>query len=215
MKTAQAILVVVLAGTLAGCVVRAKQSANNTPPPPQPAAKTEPVAAQPQPLSIPQTQVELPPPQRVSAEATAAARPPDEAVEPAAAPVARSTTGTRRSTAATTTPHTETPAPTTPPAANPPAAAAPPETNPRIQEIVSPTEQKRLQDLAEARKKDARQLLDQAGTRKLNRRETGLKRSIESFLKLCDQAEGKGDMRQAADYADRALTLAKDLQSGR
>ena len=216
MKIAHIILAFVLAGLLAGCIVGAKQPvAKNIPPPPQPVAKPEPAAEQPPPLSIPQTQVYLPPPQPVSAEAMAAAQPPDEVAEPPAAPP-RGSGGTHRSTsnppAAAPKPES---APSTPPAANaaaPPAAA---ESNPRIQEIVPPTEQKRLQDLAEARKKESRQLLDQAASRRLTRRETGLKRSIESFLKLCDQAEATGDMRQAADYADRALTLAKDLQSGR
>ena len=217
MKTAQAILTFGLAVGLAGCLLRAKQpAANTTPPAPQPMAQPQPAAAaQPQPLSIPQTQIELPPPQPVSTEAIAAAQPPDEVTEPPAAPP-RGATGTHRGSGGppAAAPKPETPPPSPPPA-NPPTPAAAPEPNPRIQEIVPPTEQKRLQDLAEARKKESRQLLEQAGARRLNRREAGLKRSIESFLKLCDQAETKGDMRQAADYADRALTLAKDLQSGR
>ncbi|HKE22322.1 MAG TPA: hypothetical protein VKB88_08020 [Bryobacteraceae bacterium] len=214
MKAAQAILTFVMAGLLAGCVVGAKPSANNIPPPPQPAAKPEPAAAPPQPLSIPQTQIELPPPQPVSAEAAAAAQPPDEIAEPPAAPP-RGSPGTRRTTVSppSNAPKPETPTPVTPPPTNPPVPAA--DNNPRIQEIVPASETRRLQDLAEQRKKEIRQLLDQAATRRLNRREAGLRRTIESFLKLSDQAEANGDMRQAADYADKALSLAKDLQSGK
>ena len=212
MKTAQTILVFVLACLLAGCVLRGKQqTAANVPPPPQPAAKPEPPAPQ-VPLSIPQTQVTLPAPQPVSPEAEAAARPPDETVEPATAPP-HNAGGTRRAGPPPISPPKPETA-VTPPPATPPAAAPQPESNPRIQELVPPTEQKHLQDLAEARKKETRQLLDQAATRRLNRHEAGLKKTIESFLKLCDEAEGKGDMRQAAELADRALTFAKDLQNG-
>jgi hypothetical protein len=38
---------------------------------------------------------------------------------------------------------------------------------------------------------------------------------VESYLKLSDQAEFKGDMRQASEIAERAWVLMKDLQSGR
>jgi hypothetical protein len=217
MKTSHAILMLVLAASLAGCVLKGKQqTAKNTPPPPQPVAKPEPAPAAP--LSIPQTQIELPPPQPVNAEALAAAEPPGETVEaPSSAP--RNAGGTRRAAGPPpvapprTEPAAANAAPATPPAAAP--APAPPLETPRIQEIVPANEQKRLQDLAVARKKETRQLLDQASARRLNHRETGLKKTIESYLKLSDQAEGNGDMRQAADLADRALTLAKDLQSGR
>jgi hypothetical protein len=216
MKTPQAILLLVLAVALAGCVVRAKQqTAKNIPPPPPPVVKPEPAPA-PAPLSIPQTQIELPPPQPVNPDALAAAQPPGEPVEPPSA-TPRNATGTRRPQGPPpiTPPKNEASAPTAP-ATVPPSTPAPAAGNsPPIQEIVPVNEQRRLQDLAGARKREIRQLLEQASARHLNRRETGLKKTIESYLKLSDQAETKGDMRQAADLAERALTLAKDLQSGR
>jgi hypothetical protein len=100
------------------------------------------------------------------------------------------------------------------PAATPPAPVAPLENTPPIQEIVPVEEQKKLQEAADNRKREIRQILDQAATRRLNHRETGLKRTIESYLKLFDQAEGKGDLRQANEIAERAWALAKDLQGG-
>ena len=213
MRTLRTILVVLLAAMLAGCLVRAKQqTAKNIPPAPQPAVKPEPAAVPAAPLSIPQTQVELPPPQPVNPEALAAAQPPDETPEPPSAPP-RTPGGMRRPAGPPpiSAPKTE-PAATTPPAVPPTPPAEP---SPRIQEIVPPTEQRRLQDLADAHKRETRQLLDQAAARRLNRRETGIKKTIESYLKLSDQAETQGDMRQASDLAERALTLAKDLESGR
>lgn len=218
MKTARTILVLLLAFWLAGCVLRGKQgTAKNVPPPPQPVVKPQPPAPR-EPLSISQTQVELPPPQPVSQEALAAAQPPSEPAEPVVTLPARSG-GTGRRTPAgpppVTPPRTEPPAATTTP---PPATVTPPaapESSTRIQEIVSPTEQKRLQELADGRRRESRQLLDQAATHRPNRHETSVRKTIESFLKASEEAEAKGDMRQAADLADRALTLAKDLQSGR
>jgi hypothetical protein len=214
MRTARTILIVLLAAVLAGCVVGAKQrTAQNIPPPPQPAAKPEPPAPAPTPLSITQTQVELPPPQTPNPDALAAAQAPEDTTEPPSAP--HTTGGTRRGMAgpppispSRTEPAAAAPAVTTP-------STPPPEASPRIQEIIPPNEQKHLQELADTRNRETRQLLEQASARKLNHRETGIKKTIESYLKLADQAEAKGDMRQAADFADRALTLAKDLQSGR
>jgi hypothetical protein len=92
-----------------------------------------------------------------------------------------------------------------------------PETNPSppIQEILSDSEQKRLQEAADTRKREIKQLLEQANSRKLSRHETSVKKTVESYLKLSDQAELKGDMRQASEIAERAWVLMKDLQSGR
>lgn len=212
MKTARAILVLTLSFGLAGCVLRGKQAAKTVPPPPPPAPKQEPPAPR-APLSIPQTQVQLPPPQPIDPEALAAAQEPGEpAAEPPVTVPARTPASVRRPSGppAVSTPRSEPAAPATPP----PATAAPPE-NARIQEIVPPTEQKRLQELADARRRESRQLLEQAAGHRLTRHQAGVVKTIESFLKASEQAEAKGDTRQAADLADRALTLAKDLQSGR
>jgi hypothetical protein len=215
MKTARTILVLTLSFWLAGCVLRGnQQTAKNTPPPPLPAAKPEPAPVR-APLSIPQTQVELPPPQPIDPEALEAAQPPGEPAEPVVTLPARTPAGGRRAPAGPP----PVPAPRTEPAATPPPAAAAtpaaPESSPRIQEIVPANEQKRLQELADGRRRESRQLLDQAAGRRLNRHQTSVVKTIESFLKASEQAEAKGDMRQAADLADRALTLAKDLQSAR
>ena len=216
MKTVRAIMVLLLAFWLAGCVLRGKQqTAKNIPPPPQPVVKPQPPPPR-EPLSISQTQVELPPPQPVSQEALDAARASSEPAEPVVTLPARTGGSGRRTPAGpppVPAPRTEPPAAATqPPAAAPPAA---PEPSTRLQEIVPPTEPKRLQALADGRRRASRQLIDQAAAHRLNRHQTSVKKTIESFLKASEEAEAKGDMRQAADLADRALTLAKDLQSGR
>lgn len=215
MKTVRAILVLLLAFWLAGCVLRGKQQTANTPPPPQPVVKPQPPPPR-EPLSISQTQVELPPPQPVSQEAAAAAQLPGEPAEPAVTTPPRGGTSGRRTPAG---PPPVPPARSEPPAATPPpAVTAPPaaaQESPRIQEIVPPTEQKHLQELADSRRRESRQLVDQAAGHRLTRHQTSVRKTVESFLKASEEAEGKGDMRQAADLADRALTLAKDLLSGR
>ena len=84
-----------------------------------------------------------------------------------------------------------------------------------VQEIVPAGELKRLQDSADALKREVRQWLEQTRVRRLDRRERGVMDNVESFLKLSDQAEAKGDMRQAYELAERAWVLAKDLHGGR
>jgi hypothetical protein len=197
---------------LAGCLVRAKQqTAKYTPPAPQPVPKAEPAPAS-APLSTPQTQVELPPPQPLNPDAVAAAEAPGEPPEPPSPPP-RNTGAARRGTAGPPA----IPPPKPEPEAAAPAAAAPtpPENSARIQEILPASEQKRFQELADARKREIRQWLEQAGARRLTRSQAGLKRTVESYVKLSDQAEAQGDMRQASEVAERAWILAKDLQGGR
>jgi len=209
MRTAQTILVLATAFVLTGCPLRTKQSAaKNLPPAPQPVAKAEP-APPPAQLSVPQTQVELPPPQPVDPDAVAAAQlPAGEPAEPPSAPPRNPSR--RRSTASTpSTPKPE------PEAAAPPATPPPAENAAPIQEILPPSEQKRYQEAADNQKRDIRQWLDQARARRLSRTEASRKKTIESLVKLSDQAEALGDMRQAAEIAERAWILAKDLQSGR
>jgi hypothetical protein len=190
-------------------VLRGKQAtANATATPAAPV--TKPAAPAPPPsLSTPQTQVQLPPPQPVDPKALAAAEEPEESAEtPVAEPAPRRTVGP---------PAIVPPKPAEQPAAQQPVAPPAPaeETRPPIGEIVSPSEMKRLQDSAEGHKRDIRQLLDQARARGLTPHEQGVVTRIESFVKLSDQAEAKGDMREADALAERGLVLAKDLQGGR
>lgn len=210
MRSAQAILVLASALLLTGCLLRPRQpAAKNLPPAPQPVAKAEP-APPPQPLSIPQTQVELPPPQPVDPDAVAAAElPAGEPVETPSTPPRNP--GRRRSAASAP------PAPKPEPEVLAPPAAAPPpaENATRIQEILPPDEQKHFQELADNQKREIHQWLDQARARRLTRSEAGRRKTIESLVKLSDQAEALGDMRQASEIAERAWILAKDLQSGR
>lgn len=205
---AAAVLAAALAFSLSGCVFDGKKAAaKNVPPPPAPAAK--PAALQPlRSLSTPQTQVRLPEPQPVDPQALAAAQVPEE---PAETPVGPRTI--RRPVG----PRTIAPPKTEPPQAQPPAAvpATTEEARPPIGEIVPPSETKRLQDSADGHKREIRQLLEQARARGLTKRQEGVVGRIESFVKLSDQAQGKGDMREADALAERGLVLAKDLQGGR
>jgi hypothetical protein len=221
MRRTGAILVLTQVFWLAGCIVGAKpRTARNIPPPPQQQqrAPAPTPAAAPGPLSSPQTNAELlPPPQPLDQEAVAAAQPPDQP-PPAPAPAPQRNTANRRRPAGppqiSSKPESDTTAQT--PA---PAPAAPVDNGSRIQEILPPSEQKRLQDEADGRKREVRQVLAQVLAQARGRRLTGakadLKNTIESYLKLSDNVEKLGDMRQADDLAQRAWILAKDLQSGR
>lgn len=202
MRSAEFTLILALAVLLAGCFLQGKQPvAQTTPAAPAPAAKAAPP---PQTLSVPQTQVEIPPPQPVSEAALAAGQTPQEEPEP--------------------------PAPQRPPRRNvgPPAInsarpepAAPPaateEPRPPIQEVLSADERKRLQDSAAERKREIRRLVELARGRgrHLNDHEASAITRIEGLVKLSDDAEAKGDMREADALAERALVLAKDLDGGR
>jgi hypothetical protein len=213
MKRSEAIVAAALAISLAGCVVRGTPKTAATPPAPQPAAPVAPAPEPPpEPLSIPQTQVELPPAQPLSAEAMATLQPP----EPATGPVTSPTRTTRRNPATTNPPaqpRTEPPAPVTPP----PAAAAPApaaEAHPPIQEIVPAGEQKRLLDSAEGRKREIQQSLNSMARKHLNRHQQTTVSRIRAFIKDSDDAQNRGDMRQADALAERAQMLLRELQNG-
>jgi hypothetical protein len=154
------------------------------------------------PLSIPQTDVHLPPPQPVTTEAAATAEPPEE---PAATPEPPRTARRPRQPAPKPA---ESSAPATPPAAVP---AAPPE-HPPIEEVTPAAEQKRFQDEAAARKREVHQIVDPIDTRRLNRQQRTTLGRIQSFLKQSDDAESRGEMRQASELAQRALILARELK---
>jgi len=110
------------------------------------------------------------------------------------------------------------PKPETPPALtvpDQPPAPAPETARPPIQEILPQAELKRLQDSADATKRNVRKGLDQMGSRKLNSSQKEKVSRIRSFLQLSDDAEGKNDMRTADALAGRAQVLLGELQSGR
>jgi hypothetical protein len=200
--------------TLAGCSLRARKPvAAAAPPPVRPAVGAAPPPAV-EPLSIPQTQVMLPPPQAVSEEALATIQEPVlvELPEPPSPPPAR------RVTASSPPPG---PKPETLPAAQGPAAPASPAPaavepeRPRIQELVSPAEQKLLADSLEARRREIRMALDQATARGPSSSEKDLMNRIRSFLKLSDEALARGDARQADAQAERAQILCRELHGAR
>jgi hypothetical protein len=86
----------------------------------------------------------------------------------------------------------------------------------RIQEILPPAELKRLQDSADARKREVRKVLDQMGPRRLNATQKEKVSRIKSLLQLSDEAEGKNDMWTADALAERAQDqVAELLQSDR
>jgi hypothetical protein len=84
-----------------------------------------------------------------------------------------------------------------------------------VQEIVSPAEVKRLQDQAQARRNEVKQILDRLGRRQLTGTQRNVVATIRSFLTLSGEAENHNDMRQADALAERAQILAKELQSGK
>ncbi len=84
-----------------------------------------------------------------------------------------------------------------------------------MQPIVSPEEQNRLRDSAQSRRKEAAQALASAQGRRLTQQEKRTVQYIESFLRQSQQAEERGDMRQADALAERAQVFARELQGGR
>jgi hypothetical protein len=200
MGRVEAILPLALALSLAGCVLsgKPKTTAAAVPPQPQPAVQPKP-APPPEPLSIPQTQVQLPPPQPVNPEALAVPAPP----EPVEAPAAPKTV--RRTAGGSPPPKPEVVTPVAPPAE--PERAT-------IQEIVPADEKKRYQESADASKREIRQLLEQAKSHRLTTDQKKMVTRVQSFVTLSDDAEKRGDMRQADALAERGLVLAKELAGG-
>ena len=197
----QPLAFVAFALCLSSCSLRKPQTVKAAPPPPAPAAAPAPTPPA-EPLSIPQTDVHLAPPQPVTAEAAATAGLPEE---PAGTPAPPRTVVRPRQPAA---PKPETQAP---PAATTPAPPAEPE-RPPIQEVTPAAEQKRLQDETASRTREVRQLIDPLDRRRLNRQQRGVLDRVQSFLKQSDEAERRGDMRQASELVQRALVLARELK---
>ena len=197
--TAQAVLLLAVTACLPSCVLKKPQTVKAAPPAPTPAVAAAP-AQPPEPLSVPQTDVHLPPPQRVTPEAAATTVPPEPAgTPPPPRPAAR--------------PKPAAPTRTDAPPAAQPATPTPAEPErPTIQEVTPAAEQKRLQDEASARKNEVRRLVEPLDRRRLNRQQRGMLDRVESFVKQSDDAERRGDMRQASELAQRALVLARELK---
>ncbi len=209
MNTAHAILTVALGISLSGCLTQSKPKVT-TPPAPQPAPA--PVAAAPapppQPLSMPQTQIQLPPEQPVDLEALAMAPTAEVHVEPPAP--ARTT----RSRPKPTPPPAAAPEPASPPPI--PSVATSPDTTERgvVSEVLPQAEKVRLKNSADTHKREVLRWLNGASGRRLDPSNPTVVR-IKSLLTDSDEAEAKGDLRKASDFADRAVTLLRELQSGR
>jgi hypothetical protein len=205
MKTAHAILIAALAISLAGCVVQGKPK-TSTPPAPQPVAAAPAPAptGTSQPLSLAQTEVQLAPEQPIDQDALTPA--PTAEVHPDAPPPAR-TTRTRPKPPPVTTAE--------PPAGPVAPVVAPPETERGpVREVLSPAEAQALKNKADADKRTIRAWLNSSKGHRVDLNNPTLAR-IRLLLKASDEAEDRGDLREAADLAGRALTYLRELQSGK
>jgi hypothetical protein len=198
----------IAAGLLAistGCVFHKKPQAA-TPPAPTPAAT--PAKPPADPLSIPQTHVQLPPPQPLDPQALVVAAPPQT---PLAAPATVQTApapSRRASSASNSQARPETPPPVTADPAPLPARAS-------IQEVMPDSQRSQLQEQWTASRKRIRAWLDSAAAQHLNGQDKLKRDRIQSFLKASDDAERRGDMREAVQLADLAEVLIRELQGGR
>ena len=95
-----------------------------------------------------------------------------------------------------------------------PVTAAPPSAEQGrapITEVLPQAELKRLQDEAGQRVAEARRLLAQLSRNRRRQQLTTVGR-VETFLKQAEEAERRGDMRQASELAGRGLVLARELK---
>jgi len=198
MRFGTAILVIAAAVSLGGCSLKKQpQTAKAAPPPPKPAPPAKP----PELLSIPQTNVDLPPPQVIPADALPPAEPGTTPTPPPA--TNRPPQRPPQQRPSTQPPKPEPPTPTTP--ERPAVTERPP-----VAEVLSPGEAKRLQDEAHARTADARQTVSRLSARRRNQQKSVIDR-INTFLTQAQEAERRGDMRQASELAGRAAVLAREL----
>lgn len=216
MKSLATVLAAITSLSLVGCLERGKSRTVVTPPPPKPAvtAKTQsPVPEKaPEPLSAPQTRVQLPSPQPLNPAALVANPEPAPAPQPARARTHRIM---RTGPAVAAAP----PAPgTTPPAADTSQApaSAPPvvEERPRLQPILPPEEVRRIQDTIAGRAREIHERLSQVRARPASPEESMVGR-IRSLLGLSDEAAKRGDMTQADALSEKALVLARGLEVAR
>jgi len=204
MTRAQVLLVAVLTIPLAGCVLGGKpKTVAAAPAAPKPIVPPTP----PEPLSIPQTQVELPAPQTLDPGALTTT--PQEEPPPQAQ--------TKPATPTTRPPHPPAPQPratdTQPPVPEPATEQPTEPARAPIHEIMPDAEKNRLRDEAHGHQEETRKLLREAKPKTANQKRA--KDEINLFLKQSQEAETAGDMRMADQLAERAHILAKELESGR
>jgi hypothetical protein len=204
-QTAAAIVIAALAMLQTACALsgQAKPAAAAAPPAPQPApaaaAKPAPAA---EPLSVPQTQVQLPAEQQIDLNAVPQLTKPEEPVS----------TPPPRNTRPVTRPQ---PKPETPAApAGPVAAPAAPELGP-IQEVLPADERKRYQESADGRKAEIQQILTQVRAHHPTPPQKSAMKRIQTLVDQSDNVEKRGDMRQADALAERALVLAREMTGGK
>jgi hypothetical protein len=198
MKRTEAFLVGCLAIFLAGCALGgAPKTAKATPPVPKPVVA--PAPERPQPLSIPQTNVQLPKEQPLDPQALVVVQTPDPLPEP---PTPRAPRTNRTASL---------------PAPKPEVVAPPPEPErrPPIQEIIPAAEQKRLHDSVDRRKAEIEQILNQFNSRRQTPPQKTKVRTIRSFLEVADDAAKHGDWKQADAMTEKAQVFARELQSGK
>jgi hypothetical protein len=199
--------------TLPSCSLRKKTAALPPPTPIQPVVLTPPPA--PQPLSTPQTRIQLPPEQAVSAEALATipsvpveARAQSAAAEPEAPP-SKKPGSTAPSTAAQPATTGE-----TPPAVQetvPPAG----EVQPSLQPFYTDQERRRVGAKLESNKKEIDELLRPLTRNGMSADQKSVADRIHSFTEQADDSARRGDLRAAEGLSERGLILARELAGGR
>jgi hypothetical protein len=200
MKLCALVAAALLAIAIAGCAKHGKSqtAAAVVPVPAAPA-----VATPPEPLSVPQTHVQLPPPQPLNPEALVVPLP--QAPAPAVSPAQPAAPAVRRSPAVSGAPLKPDPAP---------AVVAEP-ARPSIQEVLPEAQRSKLRDDAAASRKRIRGWLDSTMAQTLTGQAKLTRDRIQSFLKASDDAERRGDLREAVQLAQRAEILIRELQGGR
>jgi len=208
MSRSPLILVTAILLAATACQFSGKAQAVKTPPAPVavPAASAKPAPAPPEPLSTPQTDVQLPPPQPVSPEALATIQPtPEPAPEPPVPPPAKPV---RKQTAAKPEPAA--------PAQEPPAAAVPPAEEPiRLQTVLTDDQRRRIAADLDSRKAQITTFLRQVNPRRSSTHQKNMAENVRSLLKVAEDAAKRGDMTSADSLSERALILARELANER
>jgi len=193
--------VAILAMAMAGCISHAKPAAA-TPAVPVGAGSVAVAAPAAESLSTPQTQVVLPPEQPFNPDSLVvekATPAPPAPAPPAPAPAAH------RSIVAAAPPKPDTP---------PETVEAPP-ARPPVEEVVPDAQRDELRGRANTTRKTVREWLDSHSTQHLNAQGKRTRANIESLLQRSEEAERRGDLQAAAQLADRAELLMKELPGGR
>jgi hypothetical protein len=152
-------------------------------------------------LSIPQTDVRLPAPQPVPEEALATIRTPPRSAAPAEPELPKPPRKVG-----------PTPPPNVKLEPEPEPEAPPPTAEPRIQALLSPEDRSRMTREIAARRREIEKIIAQLPPSTEPQRSAAVERVV-SFLTLSDQAAERGELRQANEYSNRALVLAKELVS--